>query len=94
MTDPSIIDRVLLRDRAIVLGCLVVIIGLAAAYTVIGIGALEMTTRASDMVMTPAAWTLGYALLMFLIWWIMMIAMMSPSAAPTVLLYAAIKRLR
>jgi hypothetical protein len=57
MTDPSILDRVLLRDRAIVLACLVVIMGLAAVYTVVGIGALEMTTRASDMVMTPAAWT-------------------------------------
>jgi predicted metal-binding membrane protein len=53
-----------------------------------------MTTMPSDMVMTPAAWTSGYALVMFLMWWIMMSAMMLPSAAPTVLLYAAIKRRR
>jgi predicted metal-binding membrane protein len=98
MTDRSIIDRLLLRDRAIVLAGLVVIAGLVAAYTVAGIGegrsALEMTTMASDMLMTPAVWTPGYALLVFLMWWTMMIAMMLPSAAPTVLLYAAIKRRR
>ena len=38
------------------------------------------------------AWTPGYAVLMFFLWWIMMIAMMLPSAAPTVLLYALVNR--
>jgi predicted metal-binding membrane protein len=38
------------------------------------------------------AWTPGYAVLMFFMWWIMMIAMMLPSAAPTVLLYALVNR--
>ena len=33
-------------------------------------------------------WTIGYAVVMFVMWWIMMIAMMTPSAAPLVLLYA------
>ncbi len=37
-------------------------------------------------------WTPGYAILMFFMWWIMMIAMMLPSAAPTVLLYALVNR--
>ena len=32
-------------------------------------------------------WTPGYALVMFFMWWIMMIAMMTPSASPMVLLY-------
>ena len=40
----------------------------------------------------PAAWTPGYAVLVFFMWWIMMIAMMVPSAAPTVLLYSALTR--
>src|SRR5262245_22914462 len=30
---------------------------------------------------TPAAWTWPYAFLMFAMWWVMMIAMMLPSAA-------------
>jgi predicted metal-binding membrane protein len=37
-------------------------------------------------------WTHGYALLMFSMWWLMMIAMMLPSAAPIVLLHAAVTR--
>jgi predicted metal-binding membrane protein len=88
MTSPSVMEDILLRERAFLLACLVGIIGLAAAYTVVG------TTNPSDMLMTPAVWTPSYALLMFAMWWIMMIAMMLPSAAPTVLLYAAIKRRR
>ena len=38
------------------------------------------------------AWTPGYALLMFSMWWLMMIAMMLPSAAPMVLMHAAVTR--
>jgi predicted metal-binding membrane protein len=37
-------------------------------------------------------WTPGYALLMFWMWWLMMTAMMLPSAAPVVLTHAAITR--
>src|SRR4029453_16332548 len=36
---------------------------------------------------TPAVWTAGYATLLFFMWWIMMFAMMLPSAAPMILLY-------
>ena len=46
----------------------------------------------AGMLMPPGTWTPGYALLMFSMWWLMMIAMMLPSAAPMVLLYAAITR--
>lgn len=38
----------------------------------------------------PAKWTLGYAGIMVVMWWVMMIAMMLPSAAPAILLYAAV----
>jgi predicted metal-binding membrane protein len=37
-------------------------------------------------------WTLGYTLLMFAMWWLMMIAMMLPSAAPIILLHATVTR--
>ena len=46
----------------------------------------------ADMPMDPEPWSLAQASLMFAMWWVMMIAMMVPSAAPTVLLFAAIKR--
>ena len=51
--------------------------------------------RMSDLAgaaMAPAAWTSGYAVLMFFMWWIMMMAMMLPSAAPMILLFAIINR--
>lgn len=69
---------------------------------------IEMSTHSSDMssqkgmgmtmkmahatMMQPAAWTLSYAVLMFFMWWVMMIAMMLPSASPMVLLFARIQR--
>lgn len=42
--------------------------------------------------MTPAIWTPGYAVLMFFMWWVMMIAMMLPSAAPMILVFATVNR--
>jgi len=40
----------------------------------------------------PAAWTPGAWALIVAMWWVMMIAMMIPSAAPTILLYARVHR--
>ena len=40
----------------------------------------------------PAVWTVDYAILMFFMWWIMMLGMMLPSAAPMILLHAKIMR--
>ena len=42
--------------------------------------------------MTRAVWTPGYAVLMFVMWWVMMVAMMLPSAAPMILLFATVNR--
>ena len=52
-----------------------------------GHGRLGMT-----MAMAPMAWTPGYAVLMFFMWWIMMVAMMLPSASPMILLFARFNR--
>jgi predicted metal-binding membrane protein len=40
----------------------------------------------------PAAWSPGLWALMIAMWWTMMIAMMSPAAAPAILLYARVHR--
>jgi predicted metal-binding membrane protein len=78
--------------------------GMGAASGSMGPGATNGMSAASGtavpsgmagmgaMVMTPAIWTLGYALLMFAMWWVMMVAMMLPSAAPMLLLFASINR--
>src|SRR5262245_15345494 len=41
---------------------------------------------------TPADWTWAYAFRVFGMWWVMMIAMMLPSAAPMILLFALVNR--
>jgi predicted metal-binding membrane protein len=38
------------------------------------------------------SWSAGYATLVFLMWWVMMAAMMLPSAAPMILLFALVNR--
>lgn len=95
------LEIALRRDRAIVIAALMVVVGLAAVYTVMGIGmsmsALTMTRMALEMpgmAMRTAAWSPAYALLVFLMWWVMMVAMMVPSAAPAILLYAGLQRKR
>ena len=52
---------------------------------------MDMNGMDPDMVM-PMTWTPGLFLVMFLMWWIMMIAMMLPSAAPMILLFATVNR--
>jgi predicted metal-binding membrane protein len=71
----------------------------AATYTFLGIGmdqsALTMTRMAVEMpgmAMQQASWSLSYGLIVFFMWWTMMVAMMVPSAAPMVLIHAAIGR--
>jgi predicted metal-binding membrane protein len=44
--------------------------------------------------MQPMPWTVTYALLIFVMWWLMMMATMLPSAAPMILLFTALTRKR
>ena len=44
--------------------------------------------------MAMGGWTWGYGLVIFAMWGLMMVAMMVPSAAPTILLYGALYRER
>ena len=54
--------------------------------------AMPTMAAAKKMVMEPASWDITYAFLVFLMWWLMMIAMMLPSASPMILLYTALIR--
>jgi len=125
MTEPTVLERLLKRDRAITLAGLLVLCLLAWAYVLVGAGlgmsAWEMTTVSlfphsqhdpapamSGMDMTGMtgmagmemdgaaaasnAWGASTWALVTAMWWTMMIAMMSPSAAPTILLYARVYR--
>jgi predicted metal-binding membrane protein len=64
-------------------------VALASVYLVGGAG-IDMTMV--GMPMEPMPWSTFYAALVFAMWWVMMVAMMVPSAAPMILLFTAIKR--
>ncbi len=101
MSIDKAVESAIKRDRIIVLGALFVVVSLSWIYVLNGAGmnmsAIEMTRMnfgggGMGMMMMPAVWDLGYACLMFVMWWVMMVAMMLPSAAPMVLLFAAMNR--
>ena len=96
------LERVLKHDRIIVLSALVVIMSLAWLYTLAGVGmsmnAFEMTAMPSLLNSTSMRplhsvnWDLWRFIIMLGMWWLMMIAMMLPSATPVILLAAALNR--
>ncbi len=95
MTDGAL-PALLRRDRAVVLSGLAAVVVLAWAYLLFGAGIkMEMMDMGGGqmMAMTPE-WTLGYGVLIFIMWAVMMVAMMLPSAAPAILLAAALDRQR
>ena len=76
------LERLLKRDRWLVIGALTVVVLLAWIYMLAGAG----------MSMAPMTWSPAYAVLVFVMWWIMMVAMMLPSASPAILLFATVGR--
>ena len=53
---------------------------------------MDMNMGSNNMNM-DMGWSFSMAISMFLMWWLMMIAMMTPSAAPTLLLFHNLKRI-
>ncbi len=97
----SWLEMLLKRDRHVVIAALGLVLICSWVYLLNGAGmsmsAIEMTpnpmaTPMAMPMMSLATWTPSYALVMFFMWWIMMIAMMLPSAAPMILLHALVSR--
>jgi predicted metal-binding membrane protein len=95
----TVLEAVLRRDRAAVIGALIAVVAIAWSWILIGAGTgmtvgmtLESGMPGMAMMMEPATWTFGYATLMFVMWWVMMAAMMLPGAAPILLLFARVNR--
>src|SRR5262245_56515515 len=90
-------EDLLKHDRAVVVAALVFVIAVSWLYVLAGAGTGMSTFEMSSLSMaigqamvamaTPADWTWTYASLMFGMWWVMMIAMMLPSAAPMILVF-------
>ncbi len=94
MPNGDVVETILKRDRLVLVLALVVLTLIAALYTVFGVGMRMSAVGMTAMAMQPAQWTPAYFGLVFLMWWVMMVAMMLPSASPMILLYAAVKRQR
>ena len=90
--ETSLTERLLRRERWILLSGLAAITVLSWIYILngggTGMSARSMTRawlfphRMAGMVFHPAGWAPAYWIIMLLMWWVMMIAMMTPSAAP------------
>jgi predicted metal-binding membrane protein len=102
MTDATLV-AVLRRDRLIVASALAVIAALAWAYVLwlaadMGMDGMAMSgfrmVPAGMGVMAPAVapWSAVEFALVFVMWAVMMIGMMAPSAAPMILMYARVGR--
>ena len=98
MSDASLIERTLRRHGRIVGVSLFVLAALSWFHLLRGAGT-GMSPIAMSMwqfpppappMVGPADWSATYAFLMLSMWWVMMIAMMVPSAAPMILLYARV----
>ena len=94
------LEAILRRDRAIVGVALALIVSVAWIY-LIGIERLmsaDMDMRGMDMpgmkMFAPGfvTWSTGDAAFMVAMWAVMMVGMMTPSAAPMILLYARVGR--
>ena len=99
---PSALERLLDRDRWLIAASLATLVLLAWAYLVVMaaqmargdmrlVGLGDMSGM-RGMLMASARWTGATFALMTLMWWIMMIGMMVPSAAPMVLLFGGVQR--
>lgn len=101
---PSALEATLRRQRALTIAALAVLALLAWAWLLLGAGmgmtpraALHLFPRPDpgmsgmagmDMPGAPGDWSPAQLLLAFSMWWVMMVAMMLPAAAPVILLYA------
>lgn len=92
MSSDAAFYRGLRHDRVIILAALAAVILLAWGYILLGAG-MGRDTAMGDMMM-PMPWTFGTFRVMLLMWTVMMAAMMLPSAAPMILLFASISRRR
>src|SRR4051812_5977406 len=79
------------REKVALLAAILAVAGVAWSYIALSSAHMNMDGVAhAAMGMSSVPWTAKTAVLMFLMWAIMMVAMMLPSAAPMVLTYAAV----
>jgi len=96
----TLTETILKHERRVVVAGLLALTLLSWWYILAGAGTGMSTLAMTTWEFPPhiptmnyhSDWGLSYALTMLLMWWVMMIAMMVPSAAPMILLYARVVR--
>jgi predicted metal-binding membrane protein len=90
----TILVAMLRRDRAIVAFGLAGVVTLSWAYLIYMAWGMRHMDVGMEMVIMPAMqhWTAWDLVLVFLMWAVMMLAMMVPAASPVILLFAEINR--
>jgi predicted metal-binding membrane protein len=88
----EVLSKLIRHRRTVMLGALAAVIAAAWAYLLLDAGIdMDMTDMGGGQIMTMRPeWSPLYAVLIFTMWVVMMVAMMLPSAVPTVLLVAAL----
>ncbi len=88
----SMFERLLRRDQLVVGLGLAAVTLLSWSYLLTGAG-MEMPSMPAAMdTAKMSRWSPGQAALMFIMWWVMMVAMMLPSAAPMILLFSSVAK--
>jgi predicted metal-binding membrane protein len=83
-------ERWLQRDPVVVALGLITVTLLSWGYLVTGAG-MRMPSMSLETAQVPG-WSFEQTALMFVMWWVMMVAMMLPSAAPMILLFVAVSK--
>lgn len=98
------LEPLLRRDRIIVAAALILLVTIAWGYVLwladaISVGGMEMRGLRMDanpfgvaIIPSLRPWSAAEFILMFVMWTVMMVGMMIPSAAPTILVYARVAR--
>jgi len=99
---PTALERLLDRDRWLIAASVAALVVLAWGYLAVMAGqmargdmrlvGLSDMSAMRGMAMPPEPWTAATFVLMLLMWWVMMIGMMLPSATPMVLLFGGVQR--
>jgi predicted metal-binding membrane protein len=91
-----VLSALLRHDRTLVLAGLVAVVVLSWVWLLTGAGLKmdEMDMGGGQIMLMAPPWTIQYAATIFLMWVIMMAAMMLPSAAPAILLVIALSKQR
>ena len=86
------LEQALRKDRLFAIFGLLLATGLAWGYLIAGAGMSMHEMDGMFMATRDAPWTPGDAAVIFVMWAVMMAAMMLPAAAPMILLYGVIAR--